>query len=82
MLKYKIIGRKYQDYYTYVEAEDLGQAYEIANKLDTHLWNELETDDVIEPTEVFLDEQSSENLQLNNDEWPELASGIVITGTN
>ena len=45
-------------------------------------WFELETDDSIEPYEVSLDEDTSEDIQLNKDEWPEMESGILITGTN
>ena len=37
---------------------------------------------VIEATEVYLDEDTSKDIQLNKDEWPEMESGILITGTN
>ena len=81
-MKYKVFGRKYQDYQTEVEANDAYEAIDIANQLETHKWFEIESDDVIEATEVYLDEDTSKEIQLNKDEWPEMESGILITGTN
>ena len=84
MQTYKIYGRKYQDYYTTVKAPDEQIAYDYAMNNDHIQWFEVETDDVIEPYEVSLDENTSEDIQLNKDteEWPSMESGILIEGTN
>lgn len=79
-MRYKVIGRKYQDYYTKVEATNPNEAYEIAESLETHNWQELITDDVIEPIEVIVDEAEEIQLNKDNDEWPEMDSGILIVG--
>ena len=82
MQTYKVIGRKYQDYYTKVEAADPNAAYEVADSLDTSKWFKLPDDDVIEPIDVF--EEISEEIQLNkdidDDEWPDMNPGILIEG--
>jgi hypothetical protein len=75
---YKVIGRKMQDYYVNVEAIDPNEAYDIAERLETHKWSPIETDDVIEPIEVQLTD-----IQLNNDiedDWPKMDSGIIVGG--
>ncbi len=63
---YRVFGTKYKSYYTLVAAEDEYQAAEIANSRQEIEWNEIPLDDVIEATDVFLDEDASEDdLQLN-----------------
>ena len=83
---FKVFGRKYIDYYTSVTAPDEQIAYDYALNNDHIQWFEIEGDDPIEPYDVFLDEYTSdEDLQLNKDienEWPDMTSGIVSTGTN
>ena len=81
MPMYKVYGRKYHDYYIKIDADSPDEAYDKAMQ-DHVQWFELETDDSIEPYEVSLDEDTSEDIQLNKDEWPEMESGILITGTN
>ena len=60
----------------HVEAEDEYKAVDIANERPQHDWFPVETDDVIEATDVYLDEE----IQLNkdNDEWPEINSGVIV----
>lgn len=82
MPMYKVIGRKFQDYYVIVNAPNEQVAYDYASNNDHLQWFEIDTDDPIEPIEVSLDEDTSEDVQLNNDEWPEMESGILIKGTN
>lgn len=65
MTTFRVFGTKYQNYYTIVSAEDAYQAITIANSLPSVDWNELPTDDEIEATDVFLDEDTSIDLQLN-----------------
>jgi hypothetical protein len=56
MAKYRVIGSKYQPYYSDVNASDKYQAYDIAKGLGSHEWHAIETDDVIEPVEVIEDD--------------------------
>ena len=56
MPNYKIFGTKYFSYQTDVVAEDEYQAIEIANALPATDWQQMENDDVIEATDVFLDD--------------------------
>ena len=55
MTKYRVIGSKYQPYYTDVVAADKYQAYDIAKDLESNEWYQIETDDIIEPVEVLDD---------------------------
>jgi hypothetical protein len=60
MPKYRVFGTKYQNYYTIIEAADSFEAAEIANALPATEWSSIATDDVIEATDVFLDEETSD----------------------
>jgi hypothetical protein len=62
---YRVFGTRYQEYYTIVSAPDEYQAAEIANSRPANEWNQLPLDDVIEATDVYLDEDTSIDLQLN-----------------
>ena len=52
MPMYRVLGSMDKIYYIDVNAADGMQAYEMANKADTHLWSEIETDSVIYATDV------------------------------
>jgi hypothetical protein len=58
MPRYRVFGNKYQNYYTHVSAADEYTAAEAANSLPSSEWFETETDDVIEATDVFLDDET------------------------
>ena len=60
----------------HVEAADEHQAVDEANARPQHEWSSVETDDIIEATDVYLDE----DIQLNkdNNDWPEMGSGIIV----
>jgi len=76
--KYRVIGRKMQDYATNVQAANANEAYDIAEDLGSHEWFPIETDDVIEPIEVQLTD-----IQLNKDmedDWPQMGSVIIVRG--
>jgi hypothetical protein len=60
-----VFGTKYKNYYTIVSAADEYQAAEIANLRPETDWNDIPTDDVIEATDVFLDEDTEIDLKLN-----------------
>lgn len=62
---YRVFGNKYQNYYTILDAADEFQAVDLANALPETEWNSIPTDDVIEATDVYLNEDTSYNLQLN-----------------
>ena len=62
---YRVFGTKYKNYYTIVSAADEYQAAEIANLRPSTDWDEIPTDDVIEATDVFLDEDTFEDIDLN-----------------
>ena len=62
---YRVFGNKYQNYYTILDAADEFQAVDLANALPETEWNSIPTDDVIEATDVYLNEDTSMDLQLN-----------------
>jgi hypothetical protein len=53
MKTFRVLGEKPMMYWTQVEAKDSYEAYDIAYKLTTDKWNLLEQDDVIEPVDVY-----------------------------
>ena len=65
MPTFRVFGTKYQNYYTILEAADEYQAVDLANALPETAWNSIVTDDVIEATDVYLNEDTSMDLQLN-----------------
>ena len=65
MPKYRVFGTKYQNYYTIIEAADQFEAVDLANALPETEWNSILTDDVIEATDVYLNEDTSIDVQLN-----------------
>ena len=65
MPTYRVFGTKYQNYYTIIEAADSFEAVDKANALSELEWNSVPTDDVIEATDVYLNEDTSEEIQLN-----------------
>lgn len=65
MPKYRVFGTKYHNYYTIIEAADQFEAVDLANALPETAWNTVVTDDVIEATDVYLNEDTSNDLQLN-----------------
>jgi hypothetical protein len=65
MHTYRVMGTKYQNYYTIVSATDEYQAAEIANSRPLIDWDEIPTDDVVEATDVYLDEDTDIDLTIN-----------------
>lgn len=68
MPKFRVFGRKYEDYWIEVEAKDEFHAAEVANKKDSNKWNRLSNDDTIEAVDVYLNEDIS------------MAAGIIVGG--
>ena len=65
MPAYRVFGNKYHNYYTIIEAADQFEAVDLANALPETEWDSIPTDDVIEATDVYLNEDTSLDLQLN-----------------
>ncbi len=65
MPTYRIFGTKYINYYTVLDAADEYEAVDLANSLPETAWNLVESDDVIEATDIYLNEDTSIDLQLN-----------------
>lgn len=77
-MQYRVFGRKYQDYYTKVDAANAYEAMDLANKQDTTKWFQLEDDDTIEAIDVF--EEEDQEIELNSsieEEWPDMNAGIL-----
>jgi hypothetical protein len=53
MKTFRVLGEKPMMYWTQVQAKDSYEAYDIADKLTTDKWNLLEQDNVIEPVDVY-----------------------------
>ena len=62
---YRVFGTRYQNYYTIVSAADEYEAATIANSRPSIDWDEIPTDDEIEATDVYLDDDTLTDLQLN-----------------
>ena len=65
MPTFRVFGTKYINYYTILEAADEYEAVDLANSLPETAWNSVESDDVIEATDIYLNEDTSMDLQLN-----------------
>jgi hypothetical protein len=81
MPKYRVLGEKPMMYWVEVEAKDSYEAYDLADKLTTDKWNLIEQDNVIEPVDVYLDDEE-EQLYLKEEEVFEFDSVNVIGDTN
>lgn len=73
MNQYKVIGRKMFDYYTTVTASSKEEAYDEAMKDDTD-WFDIETDDIIEPIEVeLIKDNSDEDVHIMD-----MSNGLIV----
>jgi hypothetical protein len=57
MKTFRVLGEKPMMYWTEVQAKDSYEAYDIADKLTTDKWNLIEQDNVIEPVDVYEEEE-------------------------
>jgi hypothetical protein len=57
MATYRVLGEKPMMYWVELQAKDSYEAYDLAYKLNTDKWNELEQDNVIEPVDVYLNDE-------------------------
>lgn len=67
MPTYRVLGEKPVMYWVELEAKDSYEAYDKAEQLDSVEWNEIETDNIIEPVDVYLNE-GEEEIILEDDE--------------
>ena len=81
MPTFRVLGEKPMMYWTEVQAKDSYEAYDIADKLTTDKWNLIEQDNVIEPVDVYLDDEE-EQLYLKEEEVFEFDPVNVIGDTN
>lgn len=81
MPKYRVLGEKPMMYWVEVEAKDSYEAYDIADKLTTDKWNLIEQDNVIEPVDVYLNDEE-EQLYIKEEEVFEFDPINVIGDTD
>jgi len=67
MPTFRVLGEKPVMYWVELEAKDSYEAYDKAEQLDSVEWNEIETDNIIEPVDVYLNE-GEEEIILEDDE--------------
>jgi hypothetical protein len=80
MATYRVLGEKPMMYWTEVQAKDSYEAYDLAEKLTTDKWNLVEQDNVIEPVDVYLNDD--EELYLKEEEVFEFDPINVIGDTD
>lgn len=81
MPTFRVLGEKPMMYWTEVQAKDSYEAYDIADKLTTDKWNLIEQDNVIEPVDVYLNDEE-EQLYLKEEEVFEFDPVNVIGDTD
>jgi hypothetical protein len=60
MPTFRVLGEKMMMYWVELEAKDSYEAYDLADKLTTDKWNLIEQDNVIEPVDVYLNDEEQE----------------------
>jgi hypothetical protein len=80
MPTYRVLGEKPMMYWTEVQAKDSYEAYDLAEKLTTDKWFLIEQDNVIEPVDVYLNDD--EELYLKEEEVFEFDPINVIGDTD
>ena len=80
MPTYRVLGEKPMMYWVEVQAKDSYEAYDLAEKLTTDKWFLIEQDNVIEPIDVYLNDD--EELYLKEEEVFEFDPINVIGDTD
>ena len=80
MKTFRVLGEKPMMYWVEVQAKDSYEAYDLAEKLTTDKWNLVEQDNVIEPVDVYLNDD--EELYLKEEEVFEFDPINVIGDTD
>jgi hypothetical protein len=81
MPTFRVLGEKPMMYWVELQAKDSYEAYDIAYQLTTDKWNLIEQDNVIEPVDVYLDEEA-EQLYIKEEEVFEFDPINVIGDTD
>jgi len=68
MPTFRVLGEKPVMYWVELEAKDSYEAYDKAEQLDSVEWNEIETDNIIEPVDVYLNDDTEEEIPLDDEE--------------
>jgi hypothetical protein len=81
MPTFRVLGEKMMMYWVELEAKDSYEAYDLADKLTTDKWNLIEQDNVIEPVDVYLNDEEQE-LYMKEEEVFEFDPINVIGDTD
>jgi hypothetical protein len=79
MPTFRVLGEKPMMYWVELEAKDSYEAYDLAYKLTTDKWNLIEQDNVIEPVDVYLNDEEQE-LYMKEEEVFEFDPINVVGG--
>jgi len=79
MPTFRVLGEKMMMYWVELEAKDSYEAYDLAYKLTTDKWNLIEQDNVIEPVDVYLNDEEQE-LYMKEEEVFEFDPINVVGG--
>jgi hypothetical protein len=79
MPTFRVLGEKMMMYWVELEAKDSYEAYDLADKLTTDKWNLIEQDNVIEPVDVYLNDEEQE-LYMKEEEVFEFDPINVVGG--
>jgi hypothetical protein len=79
MPTFRVLGEKMMMYWVELEAKDSYEAYDLADKLTTDKWNVIEQDNVIEPVDVYLNDEEQE-LYMKEEEVFEFDPINVVGG--
>jgi hypothetical protein len=79
MPTFRVLGEKLMMYWVELEAKDSYEAYDLADKLTTDKWNLIEQDNVIEPVDVYLNDEEQE-LYMKEEEVFEFDPINVVGG--
>ncbi len=79
MPTFRVLGEKPMMYWVELEAKDSYEAYDLADKLTTDKWNLIEQDNVIEPVDVYLNDEEQE-LYMKEEEVFEFDPINVVGG--
>jgi hypothetical protein len=79
MPTFRVLGEKMMMYWVELEAKDTYEAYDLADKLTTDKWNLIEQDNVIEPVDVYLNDEEQE-LYMKEEEVFEFDPINVVGG--
>ena len=81
MPTFRVLGEKMMMYWVELEAKDTYEAYDLADKLTTDKWNLIEQDNIIEPVDVYLNDEEQE-LYMKEEEVFEFDPINVIGDTD